>query len=183
MSNVAQLRPEPEDNEGDASANADKTHWKRLINPLYLGAYSLPPGGDMTVRIEVVVREIVKGTDGKEEECTVARMVNEKPMILNRTNSKSIARLYGPYIEDWAGKEITIFASKTKVAKEVVECLRIRPQVTPKQAVKPGLSALRFKNALASVASGERSAAFVRHNFTLTDGQDRELTRVESQRA
>lgn len=161
------------------ASSVDKTHWKRLINPHYLGAYSLPPGGDMTVRIDYVTREIVKGTDGKEEECTVAHMVNEKPMILNRTNSKAIAKLYGPYIEDWAGKDITLFASKTKVAKEVVECLRIRPTVMPREAAKPPLSAQRFKAALASVASKERSAAFVRHNFSLTAEQDRELTSTE----
>lgn len=177
-SNVTRIDRRP-DADGVIDSQVEKTHWKRLINPLYLGAYSLPPGGDLTVRIDYVVREIVKGTDGKEEECTVARMVDEKPMILNRTNSKSIAKLYGPYIEDWAGKEITLFASKTKVAKEVVECLRIRPAVTPQRAAKPGLSAQRFKAALASVASKERSAAFVRHNFSLTAEQDRELTTVE----
>lgn len=180
MSNVSQLRPEPDDT---PAASTDKTHWKRLINPHFLGAYSLPPGGDMTVRIDYVTRELVKGTEGKEEECTVAYMVNEKPMILNRTNSKSIAKLYGPYIEDWAGKEITLFASKTKVAKEVVECLRIRPAVTPSQAARPALSAQRFKAALASVQSKERTAAFVRHHFRLTDDQERELARVERSNA
>lgn len=181
-SNVTRIDRRP-DADGVVDSQVEKTHWKRLINPLYLGAYSLPPGGDLTVRIDYVARELVKGTDGKEEECTVARMVDEKPMILNRTNSKSIARLYGPYIEDWAGKEITLFATKTKVAKEVVECLRIRPAVTPTQASKPGLSAQRFRAALASVASKERSAQFVRHNFRLTEDQERELSRVERQSA
>lgn len=175
MSNVSPL-PQRD----DAPDAAEKTHWKRLINPLYLGAYSLPPGQDMTVRIKCVAREMVKGADGKEEECTVAHMVNEKPMILNRTNSKSIAHLYGPYIEDWAGKDITLFASKTKVAKEVVECLRIRPAVTPRSAAKPPITDARFKNALASVRNGERSAAFVRANFTLTAGQEAQLLKLEA---
>ena len=165
---------------GAPVAEADKTHWKRLINPLYLGAYSLAPGCDLTVRITSVGREIVKGTEGKEEECTVAKLDGEKPLILNRTNSKSIAKLYGPYIEDWAGKEITLFATKTKVAKEVVECLRVRPAVTPREAVKPPLSGPRFKAALASVASQERSAAFVRAHFTLTDEQEAELLALEA---
>ena len=29
----------------------DKTHWKRLMNPDFIGAYALPPGEDMTVEI------------------------------------------------------------------------------------------------------------------------------------
>lgn len=165
---------------GAPVAEADKTHWKRLINPLYLGAYSLAPGCDLTVRITSVGREIVKGTEGKEEECTVAKLHNEKPLILNRTNSKSIAKLYGNYIEDWAGKEITLFATKTKVGKEVVECLRIRAAVTPTEAVKPVLSANRFAAALASVASKERSAEFVRKHFTLTAEQETKLAETEA---
>jgi hypothetical protein len=176
---VSNVQPMPRKEQAPPN-EADKTHWKRLINPLYLGAYSLPPGNDLTVRIASVGREIVKGTDGKEEECTVAKLVNEKPFILNRTNSKSIAKLYGPYIEDWAGKDITLFATKTKVAKDVVECLRVRPAVTPREAVKPAISSTRFAAALASVASEERSAAFVRAHFTLTDEQEAQLLKLEA---
>ena len=32
-----------------------------------------------------------------------------------------------PYIEDWLGLTITIYATTTKVAGEEVECLRVRP--------------------------------------------------------
>lgn len=102
-----------------------KTHWKILVNPLYIGAYMVQ--SDITVRITKVVREIVKGENGKSEECTVAYLEGTKPIILNRTNSKTITKLYGsPYIEDWVGKWITIYPTTTKVAGETVECLRIR---------------------------------------------------------
>lgn len=50
-------------------------------------------------------------------------------MILNRTNSKMIQKIYGtPYIEEWVGKTITLYAATTKLAGEDVECLRIRSQ-------------------------------------------------------
>ncbi len=176
MSNVAHMPRKG----AEAVADADKTHWKRLINPLYLGAYSLTPGHDLTVRIQFVGREIVKGTDGKEEECTVAKLVDEKPLILNRTNSKAIAKLYGPYIEDWAGKDITLFATVTKVAREVVECLRVRPAVTPRNAVKQQLSGVRFVSALASVKKGDCTAALVRQRFDLSAAQEAELLKVEA---
>lgn len=106
-----------------------KTHWKVLVNPLYIGAYMVQ--SDVTVKITRVCREVVKGEGGKSEECTVAYLEGTKPMILNRTNSKTIAKLYGsPFIEDWVGKLITIYPTTTKVAGETVECLRIR-QVKP----------------------------------------------------
>lgn len=111
-----------------------KTHWRQLVNPDYLGSYSLPDGKDITVRITKVVREMVTSVGGKQEECTVAHIENNKPLILNVTNSRMIQKLYGtPYIEDWAGKEITLYAATTKLKGEDVECLRIRP----KQPSKP----------------------------------------------
>ena len=80
-----------------------KTHWKQLMNPDYLGAYALPEGQDITVTIKFVQREEVTGEGGKKEMCTVAHIENNKPMILNVTNQKTIAKMYGPYIEDCSG--------------------------------------------------------------------------------
>jgi len=110
----------------------EKTHWKKLINPNYIGVYSLKNGEDLDVTIEKVVREQVVSTGGKKEECTVAYLIGQKPLILNRTNSKTITKLFNsPYIEDWVGKKITLFSSTTKLAGEIVECLRIR-DIAPK---------------------------------------------------
>ena len=67
----------------------EKTHWKRLVNPNYIGVYSLDNGKDLIVTIDKVVREQVVSTGGKKEECTVAYLRGQKPLILNRTNAKS----------------------------------------------------------------------------------------------
>ena len=105
------------------------THWKKLINPDYLGAYSLDGMTELNVTIEKVVREMVTGTGGKKEECTVAYLKNQKPFIINRTNGKMITKvLKSPYVEEWVGKTITLFSTTTKVAGDEVECLRVRPQ-------------------------------------------------------
>lgn len=104
-----------------------KTHWRTLVNQLYIGAYSLKPKEERVVKIISIAKEIVKGEGGKSEPCTVAQLENEKPFILNRTNQKTITAIYkSPYIEDWVGKYITIYATTTKVAGETVECLRIK---------------------------------------------------------
>jgi ribosomal protein L34E len=114
-----------------------QTHWKKLHNPDYLGAYALKPNEDLIATIKVVGNEPVKGENGKEEECTVIHFVEKdiKPLICNATNAKTITKIYGtPYIEEWAGKKIQIFATTTKLKGENVEALRIRPFV-PKETV------------------------------------------------
>lgn len=154
-----------------------KTHWKRLINPDYIGAYALPDGHDLTVTINFVQRETVTTTGGKKEECTVAHLVGQKPLILNSTNSKSIHKLHGPYIEDWAGKQITLYASTTKFAGEVVECLRVRPTV---EAKKPDpISEDRFNKAVASIKEGKYTVEKLRTGFALTQLQDAALDELE----
>jgi hypothetical protein len=151
----------------------DKTHWKLLINPDYIGAYWLPEGQDVTVTIDYVVRELVTGTGGKKEECTVAHLQGAKPFILNVTNSKSIAKLYGPYVEDWAGKPITLYASTAKLAGEMVECLRVRPQVA--ERVKPAITDARLDKAIDSIKSGTYTALKLEANFDLTIEQQSKL--------
>lgn len=106
------------------------THWKKLTNPDYLGAYALEPGQDLIVTIKSVANEVVTGTDGKKETCSVMRFAeNVKPMVLNATNSKMITKLLKtPYIERWAGRKIQIYVeSGVKAFGDVVDALRIRP--------------------------------------------------------
>lgn len=117
-----------------------KTHWKQLVNLDYIGAYALTDGKDLTLTIDHVVRENVTGNNGKKEQCMVAYFKERdyKPMILNRTNAKSITALVGsPYIEDWAGHRITLYATTTRLGGDVVECLRIRPTVAEPKKTNP----------------------------------------------
>lgn len=148
----------------------NKTHWKRLMNPDYIGAYSLAEGEDLTVTIDYVVREQITGTGGKKEECTVAHLAKNKPFILNATNSKSIAKLYGVYIEDWAGQKITLYATTTRMGGETVECLRVRPQVAERR--KQQITDDRLNAALKQIAAGQYTTEKLRGNFELTKEQN-----------
>lgn len=119
----------------------NKTHWKKLKNPNYIGAYELMDGTDnpeLVVTIEKVVKEMVKGSDGKSEECTVAYLVGQKPMILNTVNSKTIeAIVKSPFIEDWKGQTIMIFVKRIKAFGEWVDALRIK-DAPVKQSITQG---------------------------------------------
>lgn len=105
-----------------------KTHWKKLRNPDYLGAYSFDDGTDKILTIKAIAPETVTTADGSEQ-CTVARWAeNEKPLILNVTNQKLMQKLFGtPYIEEWVGRQVTLFATKVKAFGEMTEAVRVRP--------------------------------------------------------
>ena len=113
-----------------------QTHWKKLTNPDYLGAYSIEDGKDLILTVKKVVQEAVTGADGKKEDCIVCYWKeDQKPMILNVTNCKMIAKLAGsPYIENWAGLRLQIGTERVKAFGDVVDALRVRKTKPKAQA-------------------------------------------------
>lgn len=151
-----------------------KTHWKQLTDPRFIGAYALPNGADLTVAINYVQKETITMMGGKKEDHLLMYLYDGwQPMILNATNGKTIEALYGPYIEDWAGQRVTLYASTTKMGGELVQCLRIRARVP--QLDKETLTPARFTKALAGVRAGTFAAATLREKFALTDAQQAAL--------
>ena len=117
---------------------SEKTHWKKLTNPDYLGSYAFQPGEEKTVTIKEVCREIVYNpSGGGKEECTVAHFVEDvKPLILNATNSKEITKLFGtPYIEDWLNHKITLKVKKVSAFGEMVDAVRVSNIRPPEETV------------------------------------------------
>ena len=115
-----------------------QTHWKKLTNPNYLGAYSLDDGEDIVLTIKAVRQEDVVGSDGKKEACIVCHwQENQKPMILNVTNCKAIAKLAGsPYIEKWPGTRVQIGTERVRAFGTVTDALRIRDEKPGKAAAE-----------------------------------------------
>jgi len=108
-----------------------KTHWRKMTNPNYMGAYSLDEGRDVVLTIAYVRQEDVIGSDGKKEECAVCHWKERdfKPMILNVTNMKAIAKVVGsPYIDDWPGHRVQIGTESVRAFGTVTDALRIRPE-------------------------------------------------------
>ena len=117
-----------------------KTHWKKLTNPDYLGAYSIDEGQDIILTIKAIREERITGADGKKEDCVIAYFVEpSKPMILNKTNMKTLEKLCKtPFIEDWAGRSIQIGVERVKAFGDVVDALRVRaffPRVQSNQPI------------------------------------------------
>ena len=148
-----------------------KTHWKKTMNPNYLGAYALEPNQDMVVEITEVKTESVMNADGRNEECLVAHLKDQKPLIVNKTNAKAIAKVSGSnYIEDWKGKQIALYISNVKAFGELVEAIRVRT-VPPKAKSKRKLSDDDFKKLVKAVADGSYNLEDAVANFVLNDSQ------------
>lgn len=98
-------------------------------NPNYLGSWDLYDisSQEITVTIKKIVDEQVIN-NGQKEGCTVAYFEeNCKPMILNLTNKKTLAKLYKT--KDSAklvGKRITIGYEKVKAFGKISDALRIK---------------------------------------------------------
>jgi len=153
-----------------------KTHWRKLDDPNYLGAYSLQDGEnrELTVTIEKVIVEEIRTEKGGER-CKVAYLKDEKPVILNVTNCKIITKMFGtPYIDDWIGKKITLYVSVIKVNNEKMDCLRVRliksnilPKLTPKHE--------KWEGAKIALSEGSITIEDIKMNYKLTKKNEKLL--------
>lgn len=159
------------------NAQSQGTHWRRLVNTKYLGAYSLPANKDLTVTIRSVNNELVEGDKGRKDQCIVAQIIGNKPLILNKTNCKTIEKMYGPEIENWAGKQITLYESTTRMGSETVGCLRIRALTPNLQPVKEPLSAERFEKAMQQVRDGKYDPNKLYNDHALTAEQIEQMNK------
>lgn len=151
----------------------EKTHWKKLTHPDYIGAYELMKGDkniELPVKIEAVKREIVQGPDGKKEECTVMTIPPHKPMILNATNQKALTKAIGsPFIEDWGGKMVTLYVAKVRAFGETIDALRIKDVLyTPPALPVLDIKHPKWNDAKASVKEGKATIDAIRKSYTLS---------------
>ena len=146
-----------------------KTHWKKTMNPNYLGAYALEPGKDLIVTIESVKKEMVKDANGTDAECLVLHLKGTKPFICNKTNAKAISKATGSnFIEDWTGKSISLYIANVRAFGENVEAVRVRSQAATESNKKKKLNNEDFKRLMDAIKSGKFTVekAFDAYEFT-----------------
>lgn len=99
--------------------------YRNMFNRDYIGAWDLTK--EATVTITRVEAKELKNGKGSDKKPIVYMQGKEKGWVLNKTNAKVLARLYGNDTKQWIGKQITLFASKTDVGGETVDCIRCKP--------------------------------------------------------
>lgn len=112
----------------------EKTHYKKIRDVHYIGAFELMNGdgttNEMVVTIEGVKKEELKNAE--KNQGMVMYIKGQKPMIVNSVNAKAITKALGsPFVEDWIGKNITLYVIKIRAFGENMEALRVR-DVAPK---------------------------------------------------
>lgn len=158
------------------------THWKKLTNPDYLGSYDFTQGEERIVTVKDVKRQIVVGTEGKKEECTVMYFEeNYKPMIMNATNQKQITKLAeSPYIEHWVGKSFKIVVTKIKAFGEYVDALRIKSEKVVKAKPKLELNTENFKNCKAAYQADKSKLDAIKSKYDVSAQVEQALKEISN---
>lgn len=78
--------------------------------------------------VVVVIARVHQEPVGADEEVrpTLYFQGMQKGMVMNRTNAKRIAALYGQDTDHWIGRPITLYPSETEYAGDTVPCIRVR---------------------------------------------------------
>jgi hypothetical protein len=147
-----------------------KTHWRKLKDTNYLGSWDVVDK-ELILTIKNIETKKVSTPDGKTEELPVMTFTEDyKPMILNATNFKNIAKAHGSnFIEDWIGKKVSIYITSVKAFGSVVDALRIKP--TAPKVEKPELTPdnAKFESIKNKLKSGETTIDTVKQYFNISD--------------
>lgn len=108
----------------------DYRRWFDDSGMLY--AYDLEdsPGKDhdTVVQIEKAWGGEVTGEKGRKSKKPILKFVGlDKTLALNKTNGKSIKKMYGKDGEKWAGCWVTLYVTTVDYDGETRDCIRIRP--------------------------------------------------------
>jgi len=108
---------------------SETTHWRNLFEnkSMLLGAHNLNPGEELIVEIKSInANGVIKDKKGKDTIAAIISFTNAPDMVLNVTNTQTIASLYGDYTADWIGQSIQVYATKVKAFGKEQMALRIR---------------------------------------------------------
>lgn len=52
-----------------------------------------------------------------------------KQLVLNKTNTVTLAKAFGDELDDWAGEEIEIYPDTVSMQGQIVDCIRVRKPI------------------------------------------------------
>ncbi|PZQ77976.1 MAG: hypothetical protein DI563_02120 [Variovorax paradoxus] len=133
-----------------------KTHYRKAFDSPYLSSADITEPTVLTVARVTLESDRTKKT---KDHFNTAWFVEKelrpgeklKPMILNATNSKTMANLTGSkFIDDWKNVRITVYVDgAVRFGKDTVEGLRISPHAPKRNVLTPN-NATAWNNAKAA---------------------------------
>ncbi len=124
-------------NDKKLSTDSDRLHVDLMFPSKFVKSGELPPGEDVTLTIHRVSMQDLPRTDGTQSRLPVVEFAEmqrrpeslQKRLVLNKTNARVIAALYGPVANEWIGKRITLYATTCQAFGKTTDCIRIRETV------------------------------------------------------
>lgn len=107
-------------------------------------------GREWPVTISHVAMEQLQTQGGKETKGIVYFHAYEKQLVLNQVNYNTIAEPYGEDTDNWGGRPIVLYPTRTQFGTKMVDCIRIKipanrpatqPPVGPSRPVRDDLDA------------------------------------------
>jgi len=89
--------------------------------------------------VKVTINCVEMETIGEDSRPVLYFKGKEKGLVLNKTNSNTIADMFGDDTDAWEGKEIALYATRVDFKGERVDAIRVQfsqAPAKPKQPVK-----------------------------------------------
>jgi hypothetical protein len=153
-----------------------KTHYRKVFKSDHLGSADLEEmiedGKKLIFTIKEVKQEYGTTVAGRKIDANIAYFVEDiKPMVLNATNSKQVAKFAGSkFVEEMSNTVVELFIkSDVKLMNETVGGVRIRPVQPVVQ--KPDLTPehKRWDEAKKAVDAGNLDGVLSRFNLSPTN--------------
>lgn len=107
------------------------------INSCFPGSY-LKASDLMNRTVKCVIDKVQVEDIGGEDKPVLYFHGKDKGLVLNKTNSGSIAALYGAETDSWEGKEVKLYPTKVSFQGSMVDAIRIKiepPEATEDDAI------------------------------------------------
>ena len=104
-------------------------HYLSMFDAKYMRSWDLA-GREWTLRIMRVEAQELTAQGGRKSKKPIVYFDGaRKALVLNKTNAKAIAGMYGVDTRGWLGKPVAVYPTTTEMGGEIVDCIRVRPQV------------------------------------------------------
>ena len=141
----------------------------------YFGAEALC-GNDMDVTlVDIDPKHDFTGENGRTEVVVVFKLAeDERLWICNKTNRRTIERIYGNEIRPWLGQKITLYPTTANLKGETVPAIRVRDRkpVATRAATKPdnGFAALHKRVVTKFEGDAKAVSSAVKQAWAKVDG-------------
>lgn len=102
--------------------------------------------GPVTMTIRAVELEKVTGPNGTIEKPVIYFEKSNRPLVLNVTNSKKLAKALGRETNEWRGAQVELFAEEIKAFGELQNAVRLRVIAKPAKLTKAEHKARQAEN-------------------------------------